>query len=144
MTEKIVITANIGVQNGPSINVNRVMEVQAYEKIKVNIKSDDTDKVVDLWPSNNTGEVLLLAMVSSWYGADKPGSPFVTYKVNDKEGDVEQEVFTLDQPLLLIGNSPVSMLNAVPKKLKFSYKKTDNTTPDSIEIQILIGLKVTA
>lgn len=144
MTEKIVITANIGVQNGPSINVNRVMEVQAYEKINVNIKSDDTDKVVELWPSDNSGEVLLLAIASSWYGTGKPGSPFVTYKVNDKVGNVEQDVFVLDQPHLLIGNSSVSMLNAVPKKLKFSYKKTDNTTPDSIDIQILVGLKVTA
>ena len=62
MTEKIIVTANIGVQNGPSISVNRVIEVQAYEKINVDINIDVTDKVVGLWPSDKNGEVLLLAI----------------------------------------------------------------------------------
>lgn len=139
MTEKIIVTANIGVQNGPSISVNRVIEVQAYEKINIDINKDVTDKVVGLWPSDKNGEVLLLAITSSWYGTDKQDSSFVTYKVNDED----KVSFNLDQPLLLIGNSSVTMLNSTPKQLKFSYKQA-GTAPDSIQIQILIGLKVTS
>jgi hypothetical protein len=139
LTEKIIVTANIGVQNGPSITVNRVIEVQAYEKINIDINKDVTDKVVGLWPSDKNGEVLLLAITSSWYGTDKQDSSFVTYKVNDED----KVSFNLDQPHLLIGNSSVTMLNSTPKQLKFSYKQA-GTAPDSIQIQILIGLKVTS
>jgi hypothetical protein len=136
MTEKITITANIGVQNGPSISVNRVMEVQAYEMINVDIKTADPDKVVKL-PGTGEGETLLLAITSSWYGDGKDTDNYVTYKVNDN-GDE----FKLDQPHLLIGNSSVTMLNSVPTKLLFSYTK-GTTSPDLVKIEILIGLKVT-
>lgn len=137
MTEKIVITANIGVQNGPSISVNRVMEVQAYEMIDVDIATKETDKVVKL-PSTQKGEILLLAITSNWYGDGKDLDHYVTYKVNADNGDE----FKLDQPHLLIGNSSVTMLGSVPTKLLFSYTK-GTTAPDVVKIKILIGLKVT-
>jgi hypothetical protein len=131
MTEKIVIKANIGVENGPSLNVNRVMEVQAYEKIDVEIEPNDTDKVVKL-PSTVQGEILLLVITSSWYGDT------ITYKVNAAAG-----VFKLDQPHLLIGNSSVTMLDPTPTQFLFSYTKGTNA-PDVVQVQILLGLKVTS
>lgn len=135
MTEKIIITANIGVQNGPSISVNRVMEVQAYEMINVDIETAATE-VVKL-PSTVAGEMLLLAITSNWYGDGKNPDNFVKYKVNDSGYE-----FKLDQPHLLIGNSSVTMLDSVPTKLSFSYTK-GTTAPDVVKIKILIGLKVT-
>jgi hypothetical protein len=52
------------------------------------------------------------------------------------------DVFKLDQPHLLIGNSCVTMLDSKPKQLKFSYSKpTPDNKLESIQIQILIGLK---
>lgn len=133
MNEKITVIANIGTQNGPSINLNREMEVNAYEKIKVDIRTGDTEKAVELWPSNNLGDVVLLAIVSSWYGDT------LSYKVND----IATESFKLDQPHLLIGNSSVNMLNENPKKLKFSYTKPAGAGVelDVVHIQILVGLK---
>jgi hypothetical protein len=66
MNEKIAVTVKIGIQNGPSISLNRTVEVDAYEKINVNIKNKDTDKVVELWPSDKDGEVVLLTIISNW------------------------------------------------------------------------------
>jgi len=131
MNEKIAVTVKIDIQNGPNISLNRIVEVDAYEKINVSIKNEDADKVVDLWPSDNEGEVVLLAITSNWYGDT------ITYKVNDVA-----DVYKLDQPHLLIGNSSVNMLDPKPKQLKFSYSKpTPDNKLDSVQIQILIGLK---
>jgi hypothetical protein len=131
MNEKIAVTVKIDIQNGPNISLNRIVEVDAYEKINVSIKNEDVDKVVDLWPSDNEGEVVLLAITSNWYGDT------ITYKVNDVA-----DVYKLDQPHLLIGNSSVNMLDPKPKQLKFSYSKpTPDNKLDSVQIQILIGLK---
>jgi hypothetical protein len=131
MNEKIAVTVKIDIQNGPNISLNRIVEVDAYEKINVSIKNEDVDKVVDLWPSDNEGEVVLLAIISNWYGDT------ITYKVNDVA-----DVYKLDQPHLLIGNSSVNMLDPKPKQLKFSYSKpTPDNKLDSVQIQILIGLK---
>ncbi len=131
MNEKIAVTVKIDIQNGPNISLNRIVEVDAYEKINVDIKNEDADKVVDLWPSDNEGEVVLLAITSNWYGDT------ITYKVNDVA-----DVYKLDQPHLLIGNSSVNMLDPKPKQLKFSYSKpTPDNKLDSVQIQILIGLK---
>jgi len=131
MNENIAVTVKIDIQNGPNISLNRIVEVDAYEKINVSIKNEDADKVVDLWPSDNEGEVVLLAITSNWYGDT------ITYKVNDVA-----DVYKLDQPHLLIGNSSVNMLDPKPKQLKFSYSKpTPDNKLDSVQIQILIGLK---
>lgn len=130
MNEKIVVAVNIGIQNGPSMNLNRTMEVDAYEKINVNIKNGDTDRVVELWPSDKVGQVVLLAIVSNWYGDT------ITYKVNE-----DTNIFKLDQPHLLFGNSSVIMLDSKPKQLKFSYVTAPASKLDSVQIQILIGLK---
>lgn len=131
MNEKITVTVNIGIQNGPTINLNQVVEADAYEKINVNIKNGDNDKIVELWPGDKGGEVILLAIVSNWYGDT------ITYKVNDAA-----DAFKLDQPLLLIGNSSVNMLDPKPKQLKFSYSKpTPDNKLEKVQIQILIGLK---
>ena len=138
MTEKIIVTANIGVQNGPSIGVNRVMEVQAYELIDVEIKTAEPEKSVKL-PSTEEGEMLLLAITSNWYEDSKDPDHCVTYKVNASDG----EEFILDQPHLLMGNSSVTMLDSVPTQLLFSYTK-GTTAPDVVKIKILIGLKVTS
>lgn len=131
MNENIAVTVNIEIHNGPSIRVNRIVEVDAYEKINVSIKNGDANKVVDLWPSDNEGEVVLMAITSEWYGDT------ITYKVNDA-----LDVYKLDQPHFLIGNSSVNMLDPKPKQLKFSYSKpTPDNKLDSVKIQILIGLK---
>jgi hypothetical protein len=131
MNEKITVTANIDIQNGPSINLIREVKVDAYEKINVNINNGDSDKVVELWPSDNEEEVVLLAIVSSWYGDT------ITYKVN-----AVPNPFKLDQPHLLIGRSSVSMLDSKPQQLKFSYTKPAGagTELDTVKIQILVGL----
>ncbi|MCM1565324.1 MAG: hypothetical protein NC238_05140 [Dehalobacter sp.] len=136
MNEKITLTANIVIRNGPSINLFREIEVDAYEKINVDINDGDSDKEVDLWPSDTEEEVVLLAIVSSWYGED------LSYKVNEKVEDVTQKDFKLDQPHLLIGKSSVTMLDKKPKKLLFSYAKPsgESKAPDSVKIQILVGL----
>jgi hypothetical protein len=136
MTEKITVKANIEVQSGPSISVNREMELEAYEIIDVDIATPTTDKAINL-PTADSGKVLLLVITSVWYGKDKPDT-FVTYKVNDGT-----DVFTLDQPHILIGSSAVKMLDAAPRTLKFSYNPTDATLPQIVKIEILIGLNVT-
>lgn len=132
MNEKITVTANIVIRNGPSINLLREVEVDAYEKINVNINDGDSNREIDLWPSDTEKEVVFLAIVSSWYGDS------VTYKVKGASTDPLE----LDQPNLLIGRSSVSMLNSIPKTLLFSYSKPsgESTAPDSVKIQILVGL----
>lgn len=132
MNEKITLTANIVIRNGPSINLFREIEVDAYEKINVNINDGDSGKEVELWPSDTPEKVVFLAIVSNWYG------DAITYKVEGASGDP----LRLNQPHLLIGKSSVTMLDKKPKKLLFSYAKPsgESTAPDSVKIQILVGL----
>lgn len=129
MSEKIKIYFNIDIQDGPKIDGNPEMEVDAYEKIKVKIQKGK-DKVVKLWPSDKEGEVVLLAIISDLYG------DAITYTVNDANDKI-----ILDQPRLLIGKSSVAMLSSTPKQLKFSYKNPEPDSQDNVEIKIFIGLK---
>lgn len=52
MNEMTSVVVKIGIENGPNISLSRAIEVDAYEKINVNIKNEDKDKM------SNFGQVI--------------------------------------------------------------------------------------
>lgn len=141
MVENILISASVSVPKGPKISVNRTLPVQAYGKIDVAVADGET-VTVDVWPSNTKGRVLLLVIMSSWYGTAADSG--VSYVVNPDPAVPDPEKFVLDQPHILIGNSAVTMLNATPKQMAFAYSKpaADPAAPGKVDIEILVGHKV--
>jgi hypothetical protein len=129
MPEKIVYTLNVQVTGGPKLLASNItLEVDAYDKILVNIEKSSADKTVDLQPSSTAGQVQFLMITATDY-------KLLSYKVNDDTGDS----FELDAPHLLIGKGAIKMLDAAPTKLLFS---NSSSTQDAA-IEILVGRDAT-
>ncbi len=129
MTETIALSATITVPNGPRIQLNRSLPLDAYDKLDVKISAGDVDKEVVLQPGT-AGQVYFIAVVSDQYGDT------LTYKVNDK---TSTGIYKLDGPHLLVGVGAVGMLDPAPDSLFIS-----NAMASEAEIQILVGRKATS
>lgn len=133
MSGNIILNANITVPNGPKISFNRVLTVEAYDKIDVTIPPTGTsEKEIELQPSASADQVQFLLIISDWYGEE------ISYKVNANTGTP----FVLNEPHLLIGKGAVSMLGSAPTKLLFSNTTSEAAARDA-KIQILIGRDAT-
>lgn len=128
MPEKIVYTLNVQVVGGPKLPVPTItLEVDAYDKILVNIEKNITNKTVELQPSTSAGQVQFLMITATDYKN-------LSYKVNKGS-----KTFRLDAPHILIGTGAISMLDVAPALLLFS---NDSTTQDAA-IEILVGRDAT-
>ena len=123
MPEKIVYTLNVQVAGGPKLPAPTItLEVDAYDKILVNIEKNATDKTVELQPSSTAGQVQFLMITASDY-------KLLSYKVNSGT-----DIFQLDAPHLLIGKGAVKMLDEAPAQLLFS--NSSSTQDAAIEILV--------
>ena len=120
MSEKLSIQVNVKAESGPGISVAEIIEVDAYDKIDVDIEAGASDFEVQLQPGV-AAQVQLLAV--------KPEQQGLTYKL-----DTAATAIALDEPLLLIGKSGMGLLDTAPQKLFFG-----NASGDAIGVQILVG-----
>ena len=125
MAEVIDITVSAKVKNGPSVSFFSSMNVDAYDKLDVDVLKTKT-KTIQLVPSV-ADSVTLLLIKSDHY------SELITYRVNGAG-----PVIKLDTPQSFIGLGSLDALDDtnVPE----SIEVTNNSTSD-LNIEILVGRK---
>jgi hypothetical protein len=128
----ITINAQIAIPNGPKIDFNRTLAIEAFDKIDVTVPSGANDKEVQLQPGG-AGQVQFLLIVADWYGAD------LSYKVNKASGTLRM----LDQPHVFPGTGAVSMLDAAALASLFFSNSTTGAKAKDAKVQILIGRDAT-
>ncbi len=137
---------NGGIKGGPTFSAKKSnFEVDAYDKIIVDIDSGESNKRVDIQPNEDRLYFLLIDLLVPEDEGDTtqddnatpvtpPASlPTLTYKVNGEGNSI-----TLKDQHILIGNCAWQLLNAVPKWLTFTstYEKT-------VEVTILVARQAT-
>lgn len=127
MPLKIGWTIGVNVPSGPQLNVSRTVEVNAYDSFQVDVGKDTTDESVELQPGG-PGKVKLLAILASRYED-------LTFKVNGSA-----TVVTLDEPLILVGEGAVELLDPSPNELFF----TNTSLTDDASVEILVGRNASA
>lgn len=128
MPEYIVLKADIKVPNGPSLSLNRTLEVDAYDKIDILLPKGQTNKLIELQQSEEP-KIEFLLIKSDFYGKD------LVYKLSNLS---DATAFVLDEPLLLTGKGAISLFGAVPTKLYFTNSTSGDEAKD-IKIEILVG-----
>ncbi|MDD3872961.1 MAG: hypothetical protein PHE01_01815 [Methanosarcina sp.] len=133
MPEYLVLKADIKIPNGPSMTLNRTLELDAYDKIDILVPTGQAgeNKLIELQQSEET-KIKFLLIKSDFYGKE------LSYKVNK-----ESTTFVLDEPLVLTGKGAISLFGAVPKKLYFTNSTSGNEAKD-IRIEVLVGRNMTA
>src|SRR6201999_3876590 len=121
---KIIVSGSIVVPNGQQIPFNETLDVDAYDKIDVQVEAGGSKKI-ELQPGA-AGQVQFLAMVSDLYKG-------LSFKINNT-GDP----FDLDRPLVCMGKGGVELFDAAPKTLLFSNATSGQNAKDA-NVQILIG-----
>jgi len=130
MTERILYKVNIDVVNGPRQVVDRALEVDAFDKLSVNVPVGTAGMKVELQPGA-ADQVRFLLITSKEYGSE------LTYTVNAADAT---PAYSLDEPHLLTGMGAVSMLDPAPESLFF------NNPAGGVEnamVEILIGRDAT-
>jgi len=125
MSLKIGWTLGVSVPSGPQFSVNRSVQVEAYDSVKISVEKNQTNKPVELQPGG-PGKVKFLAILASRYED-------LTFKVNSA-GASATEV-TLDQPQVFVGAGSVGLLDPSPKKLFI----TNASATEDVSIEILVG-----
>lgn len=120
----INVELNIQIPGGSQITSSTAMEVDAYDFIQATVKPSKTVNI-DVQPAETT-KVSLLAIKSSWYGAD--------LKYGTSNADIQ-----LDQPQLYLGAGVIKLGNDV-KKLQFKNETTGDKAKDAT-VEILVGRK---
>lgn len=134
MSEKINWTLSAQVVGGPKIAVAKTTEVEAYDKIHIEIKAGAVKTRVDIQPSEGTGQVSFLLINADRYGDT------LSYKVNaDDAADV-----IMDGPHLLIGKGAAGLLDpdSAPHILYFS-NAAEAAGGVNTAVDILIGRDAT-
>jgi hypothetical protein len=130
MSETIQLKLSVQIAGGPGISTSRSLEVEAYDVISVDIlgtgTGPDTDKEVSVQPGG-ANQVSFLAITSDRYGTG------LTYSVNAAGTNI-----ALDQPLVLVGNGAVGLLDPAPASLFFS-----STLSEDASVQIIVGRDAT-
>ncbi|MCX6028836.1 MAG: hypothetical protein NT169_05990 [Chloroflexi bacterium] len=131
MAEKMTWALNLQVAGGPKLAVTQLLEVEAYDKVVVEVNAGDTDKEVNVLP----GGAGLAQFICITLTDPKKYSDQLTYKVNSAASPT---VIALDAPHLFLGKGAVKLLDAAPSKLFFSSTLTEDVT-----VQILVGRDAT-
>ncbi|MGP8330466.1 MAG: hypothetical protein ACT6FF_09155 [Methanosarcinaceae archaeon] len=128
MSTKIKWMLDVQVENGPKISVVQQEDVEAYDKIEVNIPAKNGgagSATVEVQPGG-AGQVKLLLIKSSQYSSD------LTFTVNDQQGIVVK----LDRLQFFVGEGELDLLGAPPQKLIFS-NNIDALV--AVDVEILVG-----
>jgi signal peptidase I len=135
----INVALNVQVQGELQIPIPPVfMNVEAYDKIEVNVPASGSDVTVNLQPGVPPGAVSFLLIKSSVYNSGDAIK--LTYTVGGKD-------IPFDQPQVYLGTGVISLLGDI-KTIKFSNKsekpadKKDEKKNDAL-IEILVGRKAT-
>ena len=134
MSEKINWTLSAQVVGGPKISVAKTTEVEAYDKIHIEIAPGAVKTKVDIQPSEGSGQVTFLLINADKYG-DK-----LSYQVNaDDASDV-----IMDGPHFLIGKGAAGLLDPAnaPHALFFS-NATEANGGAITAVDILVGRDAT-
>lgn len=115
------------VPGGPKISTSQIIDIEAYDSIKLNVDSGVTDMEVELQPGG-AGQVKALSIISDHYSTD------LIYKVN-AAGNPE---IAIDQPQVFMGEGAVGLLDPAPASLFFS-----NSLAETASIEILVGRDAT-
>ena len=128
MPEKISWNLAVAVSNGPKAVDQRQIEVEAYDKLVVNVPGNEPSSskkvAVDVQPSA-ASKVSFLYVSSTLYG-DK-----LSYSVDGGAANV-----VLDGPHLLTGAGMMGLLGGAPRKFEISNRLGKD---NDAEITILVG-----
>ncbi len=102
---RISWTIDIEVDGGPGHAIAQAVEVEAYDKVTVNITDGGPETTVELGVA--TGDVQFLLITASDYGAA------LTYKLNDTGNPAH----ALDGPVQLAGAGAIGLLGFAPTAL---------------------------
>lgn len=129
MAQTIQWSMTAQVPNGPRIVTSQVIEIEAYDSIKLNVGGNVSDMEVELQPGA-AGRVKVLIITSDQY------SDNLSYKANA----VGNPEIIIDQPQALMGEGAVGLLDPAPTSLFFT-----NTAPadETAAIEILVGRDAT-
>ncbi len=121
---------NIQITGVPGFTASTAAQpVEATDRVEVVINPGDTDKVVDIQPSD-ASEIQLILIKSSSYGAD--------FSFMASDGSTDSTAVTLDAPQLFTAGSVV-LFGIAPRQLKFS-----NTSSDQIaNVEIFVARDAT-
>ena len=128
MTETIKYLFSIVVAGGPRVNHAAQLEVEAYDLLEVEVpgkaNSSPGTATVDVQPSSS-GVKLLVITAANYAGLQ-----------HSVDGGTTN--FTLDAPLLLVGESAVELLPAAPMQFLFT-----NDAEEVNAVNILVGRDAT-
>lgn len=123
MPESISWSTSFAVLLGPRVVQSGTLEVDAYDKIHIELAAGATNVDVDVQPSGAPGDVQFLVVTADSY------TSAVTYSA-----DAGATTAVLDGPLTLIGAGAVTLLADPPRTLRFG-----NPDADPVSVDILVG-----
>jgi hypothetical protein len=128
MSVKIDVSTNVSIARGPTANISRSFEVDAYDSIDAKVAAG-TDQAVDVQPAA-ADRVQLLVITSDRYDAA------LTYTATAPPAPPAPPVpgTPLDAPVSLVGKGAVGLLGNDLKKLWIH-----NGTANDVTIKILVG-----
>jgi hypothetical protein len=131
MPEKITWSISAQVASGPRMKESQTMEVEAYDKFRVTIENDETEKEIEVIPGNSNNACFLI-ISSDKYNDTTDAGVNLNFKVND----TGNPSINLDAPIFLIGKGATGMLESgnAPQKFFFS-----NSLGEAVNIEILVG-----
>jgi hypothetical protein len=124
MAEQLKWNLNLQIAHGPSVVLAGDLQLDAYDKVSVDIVHGATAVTIDVQPGD-ADEVMFLLIQSSRYGEG------LTYSVNGT-GDA----ITLDQPQFLLGVGAVGLLGAAPQTLEV---ENNLAVAEDVRLEILTG-----
>ncbi len=103
MAQTIQWSMTAQIPNGSRIITSQVVEIEAYDSIKLNVDGNVSDVEVELQPGG-ASQVKVLIITSDQYGDN------LSYKVNA----VGNSEIIIDQPQTLMGEGVVGLLDPAP------------------------------
>ena len=134
MGERISWNTTVQVTGGPKISLSRTRDIDAYEKISIQIPSSDPPDsvIVEVQPTEIEGQVQFLLIYADHY--DSEGH--LICGVDNEPSLSGTVILPLDGPQLLIGPGAIGLLGrSPPQDLYFVNTLTDT----EVKIDILVG-----
>ncbi len=128
MSNLITLRANVAIAGGPTATINRALDVEAYDVVRVSVTAGASDREVDVVPGEGS-TLRLLVITASEY------APELTYRIGDSE-----TAHRLDQPLLLLGRSIADLIGTDVDPLSITFA---NTTSQDVLLTIITGREAT-
>lgn len=138
MPQKIAMTLNVQVTDGPKLSETRTVEVQAFDTIEVNVPAAAGANAGHVEVQVQPGaaaqvQFLVIRLLKS----DHYTNGQLSYKVNAAENDVAKRT-RLDSIQVLSGTGAVGLLGAAPNTLHLY-----NLLAEESAVQILVGRDAT-